>query len=84
MNTNEILQALNVSLVTEELNNITAQAKEIVYQYQRGELSESEFKELISDIQLNQSIAESSTELEHKAYLHNVLTAVISAGSILV
>lgn len=84
MNTQDILQALNVPLATDELNNTTYQMREIVYQYERGELSESEFKELIRDIQLNESIAESSAELQQKAYLNQIVTAVITAGKIVV
>lgn len=84
MNTKDVLQALNMQGATQELDDIAFQMREIVYQYERGELSESEFKELMKDIQLNESIAESSAELQQKAYLHQVITAVITAGSILV
>ena len=84
MNTKDVLQALNMQGVTPELDDIAFQMREIVYQYVRGELNESEFKELMRDIQLNESIAESSAELQQKAYFHQVITAVITAGSILV
>lgn len=84
MNTKDVLQALNMQGVTPELDDIAFQMREIVYQYERGELNESEFKELMRDIQLNESIAESSAELQQKAYFHQVITAVITAGSILV
>jgi hypothetical protein len=84
MNTKDLLQALNMQGVTQELDDIAFQMREIIYQYERGELNESEFKELMRDIQLNESIAESSAELQQKAYFHQVITAVITAGSILV
>ena len=84
MNTKDILATLSVPMATEELDNITFQMREIVYQFERGELTESEFKELMRDIQLNESIAESSAELQQKAYLNQIVTAVITAGKIVV
>ena len=84
MNTKDILTSLSIPLATDELNGITAQMREIVYQYERGELSESEFKELLQDIQINESIAESSAELTHKAYLNQIITAVVATANILV
>jgi hypothetical protein len=82
MNTTEIKQAIGIQYPTQELADIAQQLLEITAQFEQGQMSESEYKELIQDIQLNQSIAESATELQHKQYLHNILTTIVSAASI--
>lgn len=82
MNTTEIKQAIGIQYPTQELADIVQQLLEITAQFEQGQMSESEYKELVQDIQLNQSIAESATELQHKQYLHNVLTTIVSAASI--
>ena len=83
MNTLEIKQAIGIEYPTQELREIAQQLIEITQQFEQGKLSESEYRELLQDIQLNQNIAESATELQHKQYLHNILTTVVSAASII-
>jgi len=65
----------------ENLNAIALQLKEITEEYKNGELTSSEYKELLKDIESMNIIAEGAAELNAQKQLNTIINTAITIAS---
>lgn len=83
-NVTSILNELNNynETANENLNAIALQLKEITEEYKLGELTSSEYKELLEDIDSMGVIANGAAELNAQKQLNTIINTAITVASI--
>lgn len=83
MNAQEVLNSLNSynNVHNAKLTSIANQLKEITEQYNTGELSASEYKELLEDIDTVGLIVEGSADLNAQKQLNTIINVAITLAS---
>lgn len=84
MSAQEVLNSLNgySDVQNAKLAEIASQVKEITEQFNSGNLSASEYKELLEDIQSETAIVNDAAELNAQQQLHTIIDAAITVASI--
>ena len=82
-NVTSILNDLNGynETANENLNAIALQLKEITEEYKNGELTSSEYKELLEDIDSMGVIVNGATELNAQKQLNTIINTAITIAS---
>ena len=82
-NVTSILNELNGynQTANEKLNAVALQLKEITEEYKNGELTPSEYKELLEDIDSMGIIANGASELNAQKQLNTIINTAITIAS---
>lgn len=83
MSANEVLNSLNGynDVQNAKLAEIAEQLKEITKQFNSGDLSASEYKELLEDIQSETAIVNDSAALNAQKQLNTIINVAITIAS---
>jgi hypothetical protein len=83
MKINEVLNQLNGydAKENEELENIAATVLDLTKMYEEKSISDSEYKELLSDLQLEKSITMDASDLNAKAQLKFIIDTAITIAA---
>jgi len=83
MKINEILNQLNGydSKENQELETIAATVLDLTKMYEEKTISESEYQELLSDLQLEKSITMDASDLNAKAQLKFIIDTAITIAA---
>lgn len=83
MNTNEVLNSLNSynDIQDAKLADIAAQVKDITEQFAAGDLSASEYKELLEDIASETAIVEGCADLNAQKQLNTIINVAITIAA---
>ena len=83
MNINEVLNQLNGydAKENEELETIAATVLDLTKMYEEKTISESEYQELLSDLQLEKSITMDASDLNAKAQLKFIIDTAITIAA---
>ena len=83
MNINEVLNQLNGydAKENEELETIASMLLELTKMYEEKSISDSEYQELLSDLQLEKSITMDASDLNAKAQLKFIIDTAITIAA---
>ena len=83
MNINEVLNSLNGydAKENEELETIASMLLELTKMYEEKSISDSEYQELLSDLQLEKSITMDASDLNAKAQLKFIIDTAITIAA---
>ena len=83
MNINEILNSLNGfdSKENEQLESIASTVADLTELYKENKISDSEYQELLSDLQLEKSITVDASDLNAKAQLKFIIDTAFTIAS---
>jgi len=83
MNMNEVLNQLNGydAKENEELETIASTVLDLTKMYEEKSISDSEYKELLSDLQLEKSITMDASDLNAKAQLKFIIDTAITIAA---
>lgn len=83
MNINEVLNSLNGydAKENQELETIAATVLDLTKMYEEKTISESEYQELLSDLQLEKSITMDASDLNAKAQLKFIIDTAITIAA---
>lgn len=83
MNINEVLNQLNGydAKENEELETIAATVLDLTKMYEEKTISDSEYQELLSDLQLEKSITMDASDLNAKAQLKFIIDTAITIAA---
>ena len=83
MNINEVLNQLNGydAKENEELETIASMLLDLTKMYEEKTISESEYQELLSDLQLEKSITMDASDLNAKAQLKFIIDTAITIAA---
>jgi hypothetical protein len=83
MKINEVLNQLNGydAKENEELETIAATVLDLTKMYEEKSISDSEYKELLSDLQLEKSITMDASDLNAKAQLKFIIDTAITIAA---
>jgi len=85
MNVSEIMNQLAGVLVSNQVSAVSVAhaASDATMQYNAGQLTLSEYQEIIGDLQTEQLIHIEATALVEKEVLNKVFTAIVNAATII-
>ena len=83
MKINEVLNQLNGydAKENEELETIASMLRELTKMYEEKSISDSEYQELLSDLQLEKSITMDASDLNAKAQLKFIIDTAITIAA---
>lgn len=83
MNINEVLNSLNGfdAKENEELETIATNVSDLTELYKDNKISDSEYQELLSDLQLEKSITTDASDLNAKAQLKFIIDTAITIAA---